>query len=177
MQSFMHDHDYIQNLKHKQSLAINMHFHICQQILIYLISHLLKMLYTTLYDFNITLKANINLTTQWRINRTRPVYQVLICLIRFIIYGRLSSKAANTEPALIFIPRTAFIVVQREVRLKWFISVPTPSVQNERWKPREKHTNDSWTSALWGTHTHTHIHTHTHTLTRLSEGQNSVHSQ
>ncbi len=44
------------------------------------------------------------------------------------------------------------------------IYIRTDPVSPERtMKTREKHTNDSWTSALWGTHTRTHAHTRTHT--------------
>ncbi len=173
------------NYKKVISIFSSIVIHICQQIFIYFISHLLKMFYKW-YNFNI-LKANmeswtINLTITLLIYLTYPVFQVLICglclIIRFIIhpflsgvivYCRLSSKATNTDSALIFCTNNLFYcsAKRRTVRLKWFMSVPTPSVQSERWKHREKHTNT--------THEHQQSEEQTHhAQRRTDEGQNTV---
>lgn len=65
---------------------------------------------------------------------------------------------------------------RRTVRLKWFISVPTPSVQtqSERWKHGETHTNNTWTSALWPNSGEWRTNWRTKLSVRTDEGQNTV---
>ncbi len=133
-----------------------------------------------------TINLTITLLIWLLIYLIYPVFQVLICglclTIRFIIhpflsgvivYCRLSSKATNTDSALICCTNNLFYcsAKRRTVRLKWFMSVPTPSIQSERWKHREKHTNT--------THEHQHCeetlkNKHTTLSVRTDEGQNTV---